>query len=126
MALDGGFGHNASNEENTFGIDGVGSVPVSRLKVFPKTHVSITISLSAGHHLLGFQFPVSVKPVYGQFQSERKRQKIIVFTRMHKTQLQCIPVYFNRSTSVLAVTSYCMALIYKVYNSRITAKLYFA
>lgn len=54
-----------STEENTCGLDGTDSVPVCRVKVLLKTNVSVTISLSTGHYLLGIQFPVSLKPIRG-------------------------------------------------------------
>ena len=49
MALDGVSAitpPEAFAEENTYGLDGVDSVPVSRVKVLPKTHVSITITIT--------------------------------------------------------------------------------
>lgn len=69
MALDGvsAITPPEASSENTFGLDGPGGVPVSRVKVLPKIHVSVVTSLSTGHHLLGVQFPISVKPIYGQF-----------------------------------------------------------
>jgi hypothetical protein len=36
----------ASTEENNCVLDGAVNVPVSRVKVLPKTHVSITISIT--------------------------------------------------------------------------------
>lgn len=47
MALDGVSAikpPEASTEENTCGLDGADSVPVSRVKALPKIHVSVTIS----------------------------------------------------------------------------------
>lgn len=48
MALDGVSAvtpPEASNE-NTFGRDGADEVPVFRVKVFPRTHVSVTVSIT--------------------------------------------------------------------------------